>query len=510
MGRSSGKSKDFLPLTRSSYGLALKWDNLDGKGIDCDLQAVLVDDRGHIIDAVYYNNMTALQGAIGLIGDTTTGEGDGYDEQIYLTLKKFQPQVKLVIFVVAVYDKRRSLDDVDNGQVVLLEEGRPMKQFKLERSDDGSADVVALMKLELDGTWAFFQVQVPAEGGSHFMDILEPTIGDIIRHEIPHAPKVQKVSFLMDKDARVSLPATSKLKRLSVGIGGSLQPLSTEEVDMEIAAVFWSTKGKPMGAVDSLSDGMCGVEHTGEMENDDEMITIDLAQIPAEVDRIFMVLTVSGGTFAKVSQAYARIADQTSMELVRYDIDGGCEETGLIMGQLLRGLRRRWTFEAVGHYFSPPCCTWKGGTDLMSKLFKGEKLAPPSGEKKAVPFKDTTERKIEREAKEKASEGAAHTHIRRPQVSEVGSYKMLSDTSKAPSPRSDASPPGAPTPKSGGSTPHRKGCVRLQGRAATTQIDASDMVNAESREDEEGASRQRACGAVCRSGLFGACSGTAA
>ena len=30
--------------------------------------------------------------------------------------------------------------------------------------------------------------------------------------------------------------------RLSVGIGGSMQPLSTEEVDMEIAAVFWSTR----------------------------------------------------------------------------------------------------------------------------------------------------------------------------------------------------------------------------------------------------------------------------
>mmetsp|Transcript_77289 Transcript_77289/g.202804 ORF Transcript_77289/g.202804 Transcript_77289/m.202804 type:complete len:529 (+) Transcript_77289:52-1638(+) len=519
-----GKSKEYLPLTKSGYGLGLKWDNLDGVGIDVDLQAVLVDDKGHIIDAVYYNNMTALQGAIGLISDDSTGDANGYDEQIWIKLKNFMPHVKLVIFVVAVYNDR-NLDQVDNGQVVLLEEGRPMKSFKLESSNDGGADVVAMMKLELDGTWAFFEVNEPAEGGSHFLDILEPTIGDLIRKEIPHAPKVQKVSFVMEKGARACLPQTSKLTRLSVGVGGNLRPMSQEEVDMEIAAVFFSKDGQVFGAVDAFSDGMCGVEHTSDLSDrfpgDDELITIDLAQIPEQVDRIFLVLTVSGGTFGLVRQAYARIADQTATELVRYDMDGGRQETGLIIGQLLRAVRRRWTFEALGCYYSSGCGTWKGALDQMSKIVHGQNLkVPGSGAlKKQVAFEDedqnqdvpllsSSTRYMERRsppaAVPKASAGAAR--IRPQEAPPEGAASPESGGAR------EAAAPECNTPGTNASPRVRRGCVRLQGSSnllRKTMPDASDTVDAECKDDEEAGHRLRPCGAVCpaRSGFFGACAG---
>ena len=63
---------DTLNLTSPRYAVAISWDH-GGKPVDLDLQAVVVDARGAIIDAVYYNNMKALK-CMTHSGDEQTGE----------------------------------------------------------------------------------------------------------------------------------------------------------------------------------------------------------------------------------------------------------------------------------------------------------------------------------------------------------------------------------------------------------------------------------------------------
>ncbi|CAE7877578.1 unnamed protein product, partial [Symbiodinium sp. KB8] len=55
------------------------------------------------------------------------------------------------------------------------------------------------MEKDANGKWWLYQVEEPAEHGEHFLDILEPTIGDIIRRRIDNAPKYQRVTFQMKK-----------------------------------------------------------------------------------------------------------------------------------------------------------------------------------------------------------------------------------------------------------------------------------------------------------------------
>mmetsp|Transcript_8253 Transcript_8253/g.11568 ORF Transcript_8253/g.11568 Transcript_8253/m.11568 type:complete len:88 (+) Transcript_8253:19-282(+) len=73
---------DCIKLTKPSCRIGISWDNLSGRNVDLDLQGVIVDDKGHIVDAVYHNNLAALNGAVAHSGDDEDGAQEGFDEFI--------------------------------------------------------------------------------------------------------------------------------------------------------------------------------------------------------------------------------------------------------------------------------------------------------------------------------------------------------------------------------------------------------------------------------------------
>lgn len=364
-----------IPLTKSRYSIAVQWDCLDGKGIDLDLQAVIVDDHGLVVDAAYYNNLSAVNGAVMLSGDETSGKATGFDESLWVNFSTMPHHIKLIAFVVAVHGNGH-LRDVDDGMLTVLEDGRALKEFKLERSG-GDCDLVAYMR-KVESGWELIQVEAPAELGSHFLDILEPNIGDLVRREIPHAPAYLSVHFEMEKGAIVPLPQQSTVKRVFVGIGGALPARSSKDIDIDISAVLVSSTGKVIGAVDGDHDSLYGISHSGNVvageqkAGDDEAISIDLAQVPPSVRAIYLVLSISNGCFREVEHAYARIIDQAGEQLVRYNIDGetGGAHTGLIIAKLLRSPGRRWGFMAIGAYYDAAFQTWSGAQPLIEDLFR--------------------------------------------------------------------------------------------------------------------------------------------
>ena len=69
-------------LTKVAVGLG--WDPVKKKGwfsstpeIDLDASCILVNDKGEIVDAVFYNHLTSNDGSIVHQGDNRTGQGDG-------------------------------------------------------------------------------------------------------------------------------------------------------------------------------------------------------------------------------------------------------------------------------------------------------------------------------------------------------------------------------------------------------------------------------------------------
>ncbi len=91
----------------------------------------------------------------------------------------------------------------------------------------------------------------------------------------------------------------------------------------------------------------------GEGDGDDGTIRVDLAGVPADVDRIVFPVSVYEGEkgaqgFGQVRNAFIRVVNATGgEELTRYDLsEDASTETAMLFGELYRG-GTEWKFRAV-------------------------------------------------------------------------------------------------------------------------------------------------------------------
>lgn len=117
--------------------------------------------------------------------------------------------------------------------------------------------------------------------------------------------------------------------------------------------VFYNNLEHPSGAVKHMGDN-----RTGDGEGDDEQIFVDLAKIPANIERIAVTVTIFDAekrrqNFGQVSNAYCRMVnDDTGEEIIRYDLGEDFSiETAMVVGELYRH-NGEWKFNAIGSGFS--------------------------------------------------------------------------------------------------------------------------------------------------------------
>jgi tellurium resistance protein TerZ len=151
--------------------------------------------------------------------------------------------------------------------------------------------------------------------------------------------------------------AWDPIKTKSGGIFGMFQTTSTEAVDLDASCVIHASKNYNAEAVyfGNLRAFSGAIKHsgdnlTGEGNGDDETITVDLANIPAGVDKLtFTISSFRGQTFSKIQTAYCHIRDENGAILADFDMAGGVDKTGIIVGTVTR-TDDGWTFEAIGEY----------------------------------------------------------------------------------------------------------------------------------------------------------------
>jgi len=350
--------------------VGISWDR-SGVPVDLDLQCVVVDDRGAIIDAVYYNNMKA-QRCITHSGDERTGDRSGLDEVIWAGLAKMPEKVRMLVFVVAAHSGGR-LRDVRNGMIHILADSNSNEvgRIPIEHSEF-NVDVVAAMIRDTGG-WELQVIDEPAQEGQHFMDVLEPTMGNYIRKVIPGAPRRMKVAFAMEKGAVVDLPETNSLRSITAGLGWDVLGRG---VDLDVSAVLFDSQAQLVDTVFFGRLQSSGLVHSGDNltgagEGDDEQIQCNLDQVPPHVEQIFFTVHVYSKhvTFERVRNAFCRIFDSTGAELARYELREAGRESGLIMARLFREPgNQRWGFQALGTFSRGRM--WKDSVGDMAKLVR--------------------------------------------------------------------------------------------------------------------------------------------
>lgn len=176
----------------------------------------------------------------------------------------------------------------------------------------------------------------------------------------------------LQKGQKVSITKGNPgLSKVVVGLGWDVNQFDTGgDFDLDTAAFLLTDTGKvskpedfvffgnlqhPTGCAQHMGDNL-----TGAGDGDDEQILVDLANIPAEYDRIVLVVNIYQAIqrqqhFGMIQNAFIRIVDtRTNAELCRYNLtDDYSGMTAMIFGEVYRN-NGEWKFNAIGQGTNDP------------------------------------------------------------------------------------------------------------------------------------------------------------
>mmetsp|Transcript_16707 Transcript_16707/g.30823 ORF Transcript_16707/g.30823 Transcript_16707/m.30823 type:complete len:427 (-) Transcript_16707:80-1360(-) len=338
----------------------LSWDA--ASSVDVDLQAIIVDTRGRIIDAAYYNNMKCGK-AVVHSGDEGGEAGRDSREEVRITFPQVQANVHMII-VLATCFTGGSLRDAP-GAVVAMEQLKPAKRPLGQSSLSGSTGcgvILSAFARSSSGGWHLRSVNEQLPTARHFMDCLDELNRHIVA-EIPTANRRQKVAFAMEKGE--VLDFGSSLQTVTLGLGWDVDQ---GEIDLDASAVIFDNSSNVLESVFFGNLRSClqhsspgavvhsGDNLTGAGDGDDEQITVQLSALGDSVHDVFFCIHIyskgRGGrpkTFREVANPYCRVVEGTAGdELCRYTLTEAGDRSGLIIARLRRSPDGRWGFNAMG------------------------------------------------------------------------------------------------------------------------------------------------------------------
>ncbi|KAA5605863.1 TerD family protein [Roseospira marina] len=183
----------------------------------------------------------------------------------------------------------------------------------------------------------------------------------------------------LSKGGNVSLSKEAPgLTAIDVGLGWDARVTDGSAFDLDASAFLCNEGGKVRSDADFIfynnkvsSDGSVahqGDNLTGEGEGDDEVVSIDLGKVPADVQKVAFTVTIHEAearkqSFGQVSNAYIRVVNKADgKEIARYDLsEDYSTETAMIFGELYRH-GTEWKFKAIGQGFA-------GGLAPLAKNF---------------------------------------------------------------------------------------------------------------------------------------------
>ncbi|MBT9554986.1 MAG: TerD family protein [Myxococcales bacterium] len=177
------------------------------------------------------------------------------------------------------------------------------------------------------------------------------------------------MAISLGKGQNVSLSKEAPgLTKVLVGLGWDARATDGQDFDLDASAFLQGASGKVRSDADFIfynqaksSDG--SIEHTGDNktgagDGDDESLKVDLAGVPADVQKIAFCVTIHEAegrrqNFGMVHNAYVRLLNAADgKEVARYDLSEDASiETAMIFAELYRH-SGEWKFKAIGQGFA--------------------------------------------------------------------------------------------------------------------------------------------------------------
>lgn len=172
----------------------------------------------------------------------------------------------------------------------------------------------------------------------------------------------------LSKGGNVSLSKEAPgLKRILIGLGWDARATDGKPFDLDASAfilaandkvrsdadfIFYNQKEGASGAVRHLGDNT-----SGQGAGDDEQVEVNLATLPADVQKVTVGVTIHEAdtrsqNFGMVANAFIRVINaDTNQEIARYDLsEDASTETSMVFGEVYRH-GADYKFRAVGQGF---------------------------------------------------------------------------------------------------------------------------------------------------------------
>jgi len=156
--------KDAPNLSRVLIGLG--WDPIRkflGPNMDIDASVICMGPNDEYESVVYYGNLLQWDGAIRHCGDNLTGDGDGDDEQIVLSLEDIPKKVQklsIIINIFSAYSRHQDFGKVKNCFVHVTDRdtNKELVRYDIDDSDGNYDKCTGIFVADIyrhDGEWEF-------------------------------------------------------------------------------------------------------------------------------------------------------------------------------------------------------------------------------------------------------------------------------------------------------------------------------------------------------------------
>ncbi len=172
----------------------------------------------------------------------------------------------------------------------------------------------------------------------------------------------------LSKGANVNLSKEAPgLKSVVIGLGWDTRATDGAAFDLDASLFMVKDDGKVRSSSDFIffnnktsADGSVthnGDNLTGAGEGDDETISVNLSNVPADVSKLVVAVTIHEAetrkqNFGMVSKAFVRVVNgDGNAEIARYDLsEDASVNAAMIFGEVYRNAAE-WKFKAVGEGF---------------------------------------------------------------------------------------------------------------------------------------------------------------
>jgi len=143
-------SKEAPGLTAVHVGLGWDVRTTSGADFDLDASALMLGQSGKILSDshfIFFNNLHSPDGSVEHTGDNLTGEGEGDDEVINVSLATVPADVDKIVIAVSIYEaegRGQSFGQVRNAFIRVVNQANQAEITRYDLSEDASTETAMI------------------------------------------------------------------------------------------------------------------------------------------------------------------------------------------------------------------------------------------------------------------------------------------------------------------------------------------------------------------------------